>query len=77
MTEAEDPWCGTAHRYPDVVAAGGASRGWQAAFDEPVAPEGITRGRQRSALVTRGDRSAALLLSAWQRQFRLSLRAGR
>ncbi|GAA2683641.1 hypothetical protein [Actinoplanes palleronii] len=37
----------------------------------------VSRGRQRSAVVTRGDRSAALLLSSWQRQFRLSLRAGR
>jgi hypothetical protein len=81
VTDAGDDWSQAAGWYPDVAAAGDASRAWQAEFDR----QGVqVRARQResvnphrTATVENGELHADLLLSPWKRQFRLALRTGR
>ena len=67
--------------YPEIVAVGGVCQAWQAEFDRqgtrlPVRQrEGADPAR--AATVEHGELHADLLLSPWQRQFYLALRAGR
>lgn len=81
MTDAGDDWSQAAGWYPDVAAAGDASRAWQAEFDRQEVP---LRARQRegvnphrTATVGNGELHADLLLSPRKRRFLLALRAGR
>src|SRR5689334_12944267 len=76
MTELEDPWSGAEHWYPDVVAAGSATRAWQAELDHEVHPRDSVQGPHRSATAANGDRIADLVLGRQKREFFLSLRLG-
>jgi len=78
-----DGWNTVARWYPDVVAAETACVAWQREFDRlecavRVRPEHTRDGTHRSAAVGDGEhRHAALMLSPFRRQFRLTLREGR
>lgn len=80
VTHTRDDWSQAAGWYPDVAAAGDASRAWQAEFDRLGVPlrvrqqEGVDA---RRATVENGELRASLLLSPRKRLFRLALCTGR
>lgn len=81
MVESGELWGDEAQWYPDVVAAGDASRAWQAEFNLLGIPVLVRpceiENWHRAATAGDGERQANLLLNPWKRQFRLALRIGR
>jgi hypothetical protein len=73
-------WGEAARWYQDVVAVGSACDAWQAEFDRqriPVRARATGTGDpHRTSTVSNGERKADLLLSPWERNFSLVLRAG-
>ncbi|WP_326558489.1 DUF6193 family natural product biosynthesis protein [Micromonospora sp. NBC_01796] len=79
MADARVVWGDAARWYPEVVAMGDTIVAWQAEFEGKHIPLRVgpreSPNPHRTATVKNGELHADLLLSPWERRFRLALRS--